>query len=1023
MPLDLNKARKCLADFDFPKLFVEELGWSQPSSRQFVPMKYRGGTGVPPVEVADRLKEALDIERVTKDFFVKFDAQRVEFTELITGIKNRRDQEWYASVLLNRLMFIYFLQRKFFLDGGDGRYLQNKLDQSREQGKDLYYETFLKVLFFEGFAKPEDKRSAKVNALLGRIKYLNGGLFLHHRIELDWPGIAVPDKAFANLFTLFERYSWNLNDTPGGADNEINPDVLGYIFEKYINQKAFGAYYTRPEITEYLCERTIHRLILDGVNGSGTGESGTGVPPVSHGRDGHATALNPHVPLNIRQGAYLPHWTQEGAAYAVNFRLIDSLPADVLKRWVAERDDIAKTARQMGRELSDAELDRLEELHSEKIEKWLDAGHGACWLKNERIAQIVADALAHFDGERYVLLAWSVMPNHVHAVFRPTAGHELPDILHSWKSFTSHRANKILKRTGEFWQAEYYDHLIRNENDFRKQVEYTLENPAKAGLADWKWVGGGGSGTGVSPVSHGRDGHARTTKKHGRDARATFDNMGDLLLALDAPLCKKLLHEVLPNLRLLDPACGSAAFLVSAMKTLINVYAAVIGRIEFMSDRALQEWLKKTQKEHKSVSYFIKRSIITNNLFGVDIMEEAIEIAKLRLFLALVASANSVDDLEPLPNIEFNIMAGNSLIGLMHVDDAEFEKRHPADMFRKSYRQILEEKNDAIGLYRRAQGYGEDLEGLRDGIRTKKTEAIGTLNEILASEFARLGIKYEQATCGTGVPPVKKHGRDGHATMRFEKRPIRVADIEALKPFHWGYEFDQILGAGGFDAIITNPPWEIFKPNSKEFFEEYSDLVTKKNMTIKEFEKEQTKLLKDADTRDAWLKYQSEYPHVSAYYRSAPQYKSQISIVDGKKAGTDINLYKLFVEQCQNLLLPVPRLTEKDAAFRPIVERAARLICTTPEFDDLAKEIFGGGRSGTGVPPVKHGRDGHATYCATDPVERGKLRAELDGLIAHLYGLTEEEFAYILTTFPLVPDPVKIAAHNAFRNVEKGLIK
>jgi hypothetical protein len=108
--------------------------------------------------------------------------------------------------------------------------------------------------------------------------------------------------------------------------------------------------------------------------------------------------------------------------------------------------------------------------------------------------------------------------------------------------------------------------------------------------------------------------------------------------------------------------------------------------------------------------------------------------------------------------------------------------------------------------------------------------------------------------------------------------------------------------------------------------------------------------------------------------------------------------------------LPVPRLTEKDPAFRPIVERAARLICTTPEFDDLAKDVFGG-------------RASSRTVGAGEPVERAKLRAELDGLIAHLYGLTEEEFAYILTTFHLVPDPVKVAAHNAFRNVEKGLIK
>jgi hypothetical protein len=103
----------------------------------------------------------------------------------------------------------------------------------------------------------------------------------------------------------------------------------------------------------------------------------------------------------------------------------------------------------------------------------------------------------------------------------------------------------------------------------------------------------------------------------------------------------------------------------------------------------------------------------------------------------------------------------------------------------------------------------------------------------------------------------------------------------------------------------------------------------------------------------------------------------------------------------------IPRLTEKDAAFWPIVKRAARLICTTPEFDDLARQVG-----------LKSHEDG-----ATDPVERGKLRAELDGLIAHLYGLTEEEFAHILTTFPIVPKPVNTAALNAYRDVEKGLIR
>jgi hypothetical protein len=105
--------------------------------------------------------------------------------------------------------------------------------------------------------------------------------------------------------------------------------------------------------------------------------------------------------------------------------------------------------------------------------------------------------------------------------------------------------------------------------------------------------------------------------------------------------------------------------------------------------------------------------------------------------------------------------------------------------------------------------------------------------------------------------------------------------------------------------------------------------------------------------------------------------------------------------------LPVPRLEERNPGFNPIINRSARLICTTPEFDDLAKEV--------GLGSHKKG--------ATGQVERARLRAELDGLIAHLYGLTEEEFAYILTTFPLVPDQVKVAALNAYRDVERRLIK
>lgn len=1036
------------------------------------------------VEVAKRLKGSLDVERVTKQFYRDYEEQHLAFLELIQGVPDEHDRRWYASVLLNRLMFIYFLQRKGFLDyknptarDGNQRYLQDKLADSAKGGRNKYFTGFLRVLFFEGFAKPEGKRTAGARRLLGNIRYLNGGLFLPHQVEQDCPKLNVPDKAFENLFALFERYSWNLNDTPGERDDEIRPDVLGYIFEKYINQKAFGAYYTRNEITEYLCEQTIHRIVLDAINGPG-------------------------IP-------------------------------------------------------------------------------------------------------------------------------------------------------------------------------------------------------GVSPPRQ-------------------FETIGDLLMDLDAKLCRRLLLEVLPGLGLLDPACGSGAFLVAAMRTLINVYSAVIGRIKFLHDTTLSNWLKQKESEHPSLAYFIKKAIIADNLYGVDIMEEATEIARLRLFLSLVASAESVEQLEPLPNIEFNILPGNSLIGLMRVDDQQFEKRMEGQLFRqRSYRQMVDEKNRLIQNFRHTATYADDLTALRDTIEATKQTAREILGDLLLAEFEHLGIKYEEATWDD-----KKN--DAGKPI---KRPLRIEDIHDLKPFHWGYEFDEILNQrGGFDAIITNPPWEIFKPNAKEFFEDHSDLVSKKNMTVHEFDKEQAKLLKDKDIRTAWLSYLSGYPHVSAYYRFSPQYPNQVSVVSGKKAGTDINLYKLFVEQCYNLLrpdgrcgiivpgsiyndlgakqlrqmlftqtrfdtiiglsneryifdgvhhdqkfcllafskggttaefvsrfrinvreaigpedldtflhgedgsvritteavkrlspdslsimdfrsqrdldiaekmlkfptlresipdrwsltlcnefhmtgdsdlfqtspgpgrlplmegkmfhqfdhrfaeprfwinekrarerlraarlkairkvsaetgsswddednvlldyssyrlafrdvgtstnersmimtilppnvfcphtvsleqvyipiavrnrldanavqmehserlfvcavmnsfvvdawikrtiskhvsffyvyaLPCPRWSEGDPGFKAVVERSARLICTTSEFDALAKKVgLGNHRKG-----------------AAAPEERARLRAELDGLIAHMYGLTEEEFAYILTTFPLVPDPVKVAAQNAYRDVTRGLLK
>ncbi len=107
---------------------------------------------------------------------------------------------------------------------------------------------------------------------------------------------------------------------------------------------------------------------------------------------------------------------------------------------------------------------------------------GACDLARPEIAMLVQQALRHFDADRYLLAAWCVMPNHTHAVFTPLPGHLPDDILHSWKSYTAHKANKLLGRKGTFWERESFDHLIRSIEEFEHFIRYVEDNPVAAGL-------------------------------------------------------------------------------------------------------------------------------------------------------------------------------------------------------------------------------------------------------------------------------------------------------------------------------------------------------------------------------------------------------------------------------------------------------------------------------------------------------------------------------------------------------------
>ncbi|NUO82766.1 SAM-dependent methyltransferase, partial [candidate division KSB1 bacterium] len=214
------------------------------------------------VDVTGRLR-GFDVERITKRFYDQFKTEHASFTKFIQGIPDESLQSWYASFMLDRLMFIYFVQKKNFLDG-DPDYLRTKLEQSRKGGSNRYYREFLCCLFFEGFAKKERQRTPAVRQLLGKVPYLNGGLFQPHQIEERYGDrIRIADTAFVKLYDFFGQWHWHLDERPLRNDKEINPDVLGYILEKIVNQKQMGAYYTKEDITEYIGKNTIIPFLFD----------------------------------------------------------------------------------------------------------------------------------------------------------------------------------------------------------------------------------------------------------------------------------------------------------------------------------------------------------------------------------------------------------------------------------------------------------------------------------------------------------------------------------------------------------------------------------------------------------------------------------------------------------------------------------------------------------------------------------------------------------------------------------------
>ena len=188
--------------------------------------------------------------------------------------------------------------------------------------------------------------------------------------------------------------------------------------------------------------------------------------------------FNPQTEFDIHHGN-LPHWYQGSAWYFITFRLADALPAAVIDTIKHERDHWKQT--HDVNNLSHQERAEYHRLFSDRYETLLNAGSGACVLRDPSTAKIVEDALHHFAGQRYELDEYVIMPNHVHVLVKPLHGHTLSDITHSWKSFSANLINKRHGKTGQLWQHESYDHIVRDDHAMDAIRRYIRNNPIGAG--------------------------------------------------------------------------------------------------------------------------------------------------------------------------------------------------------------------------------------------------------------------------------------------------------------------------------------------------------------------------------------------------------------------------------------------------------------------------------------------------------------------------------------------------------------
>lgn len=634
------------------------------------------------VDVASRTRKGFDVERVTKRFYDQFKKEHASFLKFVEGIDAVADREWYASVMLNRLMFVYFVQRKGFLDG-DPNYLRNRLKRCQdEKGRDKFYSFyryFLLRLFHEGLGGKA--RPKELQDLLGRIPYLNGGFFEKHSIEQNYDKIHIPDKAFERVFDYFDQYQWHLDERPLRKDDEINPDVLGFIFEKYINQKQMGAYYTQEDITGYMSRNTIIPFLFDAARKAckAAFEGDNSVwrllqadpdryiyPAIKHGikLDIHSqppTTLKTPLPLpkEIEQGVDTtkPNLIERRKAWNKPAPSEYALPTEIWREVVARRQ-------------------RYEELRSKLASGQVRDINDLVTL-NLDIVQFAQDVIRNCDS---------------------------PELLRA------------------FWHA-------------------------------------------------------------------------------------------LEKMSVLDPTVGSGAFLFAALNILKPLYEACLERMEaFVGDLDRSGEKHRPEKmsdfravlerveAHPNPDYFILKSIVLKNLYGVDIMEEATEICKLRLFLKLAAQvdpdpAKENFGIEPLPDIDFNIRAGNTLVGYATAE----EVRRYMTQFSGGQMKLL--SGDELASYERFLDRLQIADAAWRGFRQQQIELGGV---VTAKDKSELRTKFVALENELNRYLASDYGVKASDKEAFSKWQCSYA------PFHWLVEFFGIVTSGGFDVLLGNPPWVEF---------------------------------------------------------------------------------------------------------------------------------------------------------------------------------------------------------------------